>query len=280
MLGPATGANGDLTNRRAAGSTSTAGHGERGPDGASWCVRQQELTVGQNPRSGWWSGAVTMAHALAEAPRASKRADGVAGVDGGRPLLHHARVVMRLYRGERVPWVPLAVGWLASMYIWAALTPAILWAGRRWPIDGDRRARWRNAAIHAGLSALVSAAARRSSKRRCWWRSARSAAAGSRRWRRPRVGAARLQLPRRRDPVLGHRRDSGHAPSAAGRAREREALELQVGRTELARQLTASQLSALKMQLQPHFLFNTLGAIMVLDPAGAGSARPRRCWRG
>jgi LytS/YehU family sensor histidine kinase len=33
---------------------------------------------------------------------------------------------------------------------------------------------------------------------------------------------------------------------------------------ELAGQLTAAQLSALKMQLQPHFLFNTLGAIMVL----------------
>ncbi len=51
-------------------------------------------------------------------------------------------------------------------------------------------------------------------------------------------------------------------------AREREALELQVGRTELARQLTASQLSALKMQLQPHFRFNTLGAIMVLVQQG------------
>ena len=34
--------------------------------------------------------------------------------------------------------------------------------------------------------------------------------------------------------------------------------------SELAQQLAAAQLSALKMQLQPHFLFNTLGAIIVL----------------
>jgi two-component system LytT family sensor kinase len=34
--------------------------------------------------------------------------------------------------------------------------------------------------------------------------------------------------------------------------------------SELAQQLATAQLSALKMQLQPHFLFNTLGAIIVL----------------
>jgi two-component system, LytTR family, sensor kinase len=48
------------------------------------------------------------------------------------------------------------------------------------------------------------------------------------------------------------------------RRREREALELKIHSSQLAEQLTSSQLSALKMQLHPHFLFNTLGAIMVL----------------
>jgi LytS/YehU family sensor histidine kinase len=48
------------------------------------------------------------------------------------------------------------------------------------------------------------------------------------------------------------------------RRREREALELKVHSAQLAEQLTSSQLSALKMQLHPHFLFNTLGAIVVL----------------
>ena len=46
---------------------------------------------------------------------------------------------MLLYRGQRVPWTAICVGWMASVYIWAALTPAILWAGRRWPLDGERR---------------------------------------------------------------------------------------------------------------------------------------------
>ena len=45
---------------------------------------------------------------------------------------------------------------------------------------------------------------------------------------------------------------------------QRNALELKVRSSELAGQLSAARLSALKMQLQPHFLFNTLGTIMVL----------------
>jgi sensor histidine kinase YesM len=48
------------------------------------------------------------------------------------------------------------------------------------------------------------------------------------------------------------------------KVRERETFELKVQASELAQQLATSQLSALKMQLQPHFLFNTLGAIVVL----------------
>jgi len=48
------------------------------------------------------------------------------------------------------------------------------------------------------------------------------------------------------------------------KSREREAFELKVKASELAQQLATAQLSSLKMQLQPHFLFNTLGAIMVL----------------
>lgn len=48
------------------------------------------------------------------------------------------------------------------------------------------------------------------------------------------------------------------------KTRQREALELKVRASELAQQLATAQLSSLKMQLRPHFLFNTLGAIMVL----------------
>src|ERR1035441_6912384 len=46
--------------------------------------------------------------------------------------------------------------------------------------------------------------------------------------------------------------------------REKDALRLELHASELQAQLVQAQLSALKMQLQPHFLFNTLNAIMVL----------------
>ena len=46
--------------------------------------------------------------------------------------------------------------------------------------------------------------------------------------------------------------------------RERDALRLELRASELKAQLGRAHLSTLKMQLQPHFLFNTLNAIMVL----------------
>jgi two-component system LytT family sensor kinase len=49
------------------------------------------------------------------------------------------------------------------------------------------------------------------------------------------------------------------------------ALRLELHASELRTQLTRAQLSALKMQLQPHFLFNTLNAIMVLVRQQSGA---------
>jgi LytS/YehU family sensor histidine kinase len=46
--------------------------------------------------------------------------------------------------------------------------------------------------------------------------------------------------------------------------RRQAALGLELRSSQLERQLTEAHLRALKMQLQPHFLFNTLNAIMVL----------------
>ena len=46
--------------------------------------------------------------------------------------------------------------------------------------------------------------------------------------------------------------------------RKQEAMRLELRSSQLESQLAQAHLSALKMQLQPHFLFNTLNAIMVL----------------
>ena len=43
--------------------------------------------------------------------------------------------VPRLYLGEAVPWKHVFVGWMTGMYICAALTPALLWLGNRWPLE-------------------------------------------------------------------------------------------------------------------------------------------------
>jgi two-component system, LytTR family, sensor kinase len=56
------------------------------------------------------------------------------------------------------------------------------------------------------------------------------------------------------------------------REQEKAALLLRVEAAELETQLTASRLSALKIQLQPHFLFNTLNAIVVLVRQGKTQA--------
>jgi two-component system, LytTR family, sensor kinase len=60
----------------------------------------------------------------------------------------------------------------------------------------------------------------------------------------------------------------GHLVLYYRRYREREQAAEQ-----LARGLTEARLQALKMQLQPHFLFNTLNAISALIPAEAKPAR-------
>ena len=57
----------------------------------------------------------------------------------------------RLSRSDSIPWRNVVVGWMAAMYVCAAFTPAILWLGRRWAVDG-----WRNIALHLGASVVFS----------------------------------------------------------------------------------------------------------------------------
>jgi sensor histidine kinase YesM len=169
--------------------------------------------------------------------------------------------VPRLYRGGAVPWKYVFVGWMTGMYVCAALTPVLLWLGNRWPIE--RRVAY--APLHLGCSVLFS------------------------------ILATVLEVP---ILLLLGVFPAVHPPSSLmaaertmlsfglqggiirywavialhavyrsqnnAKIREREAFELKVRASELAQQLASAQLSSLKMQLQPHFLFNTLGAIMVL----------------
>ncbi len=161
---------------------------------------------------------------------------------------------------------------LAEYGLWAALTPGIFWLARRFPLE---RADWaRRLLVHLAIALLVAAF----------------------------VEVARLLLfrsmlfPEGIGPLrLRHRFDIGRsllrlqsldeliiylAVLAAGfardyflrfRERQAEAARLLAETTRLQAQLADARLDALRMQLNPHFLFNTLHAVSALverDPSG------------
>lgn len=170
-------------------------------------------------------------------------------------------VTQRLVSYDPTPWWRYLVAWLLGVYIWALLTPLILWFGRRFPIE---RRHWsRRVTLHLVLSAILSAfelslenvlysffhlfpAATRDLRTTI----AQSLVRGFH------AGVLDYWI------VLGLQ--WGVLYYYHYRERSEEVLRFQLRGSELQSQLVSAQLNALKMQLQPHFLFNTLNAIMVL----------------
>jgi two-component system LytT family sensor kinase len=175
----------------------------------------------------------------------------------------------RLSWNESIPWRNVVTGWMAAMYICAAFTPAILWLGRRWTVDQAHSRRpialhlgtsiafsvvstALEVALLAGLGMLPPFSGPKSFAKDLWFLLPYDFHGGIIRY----WAVVGLQA------LFRSNREA--------RRSEREALELKVHSSQLAEQLTSSQLSALKMQLHPHFLFNTLSAIMVLVRQGKG----------
>ncbi len=129
-------------------------------------------------------------------------------------------------------------------YGWALLTPAIIALGERFPLRG--RVRARSIVAHAGATLLCSLLiAMADAAVNMWLRPSRSDfVASTRNWFLSGLPATTLAY--FAIIVLSY------AIGNATRLREREA------------QLREAQLAALRMQLQPHFLFNSLNAIMAL----------------
>jgi signal transduction histidine kinase len=169
--------------------------------------------------------------------------------------------VPRLYQGGAVPWKYVFVGWMTGMYVCAALTPAVLWLSNRWPIERQVvYAPW-----HLCFSVIFSILATTLEVPVLLLLGVFPALPPP-----PSLGAG-VRI------MLGFGIQGGvirywavialhtvYRSQENAKSREREAFELKVKASELAQQLATAQLSSLKMQLQPHFLFNTLGAIMVL----------------
>jgi two-component system, LytTR family, sensor kinase len=160
-------------------------------------------------------------------------------------------------RGLGMSWGHVLRLALLEAYLWAFATLAIFWLARRFPLERGRMLR--SSAVHL-VGALVLSLARVvvlvELGRQLEWLPERPFE------RQFLVGFHQYLL--YYALLLG----IGHAVLYHGRYRERErAVE------RLAAGLTEARLQALKMQLQPHFLFNTLNAISALIPAEAKPAR-------
>jgi LytS/YehU family sensor histidine kinase len=122
-------------------------------------------------------------------------------------------------------------------YIWAVVTPGLLWMARRFPVEKPHRLR--NLAVHTAAGLTTGAAKMAADGMIMGWLGFNPAA----------VTTFRLH-----SNVLTYGAIVGasHLIGYYRRYREREAL------------LAQTQLQMLKLQLQPHFLFNTLHAISAL----------------
>lgn len=170
-------------------------------------------------------------------------------------------MTQRLVLHDPTPWWRYLVAWLVGVYIWALLTPAILWLGRRFPIERHNylRGAARQLLLGAGFSALELCLEDLlysgmhlfpSDTRGFRDILARSLIRGFH------GGILNYWI------VLGLQ--WGVLYYQRYRERSQEVLQIQLRASELQSQLVSAQLNALKMQLQPHFLFNTLNAITVL----------------
>jgi signal transduction histidine kinase len=205
----------------------------------------------------------------------SRRAEALAAV--GFWLVLGLLSVLRRAMG---PWHPegLPIGdiveTLAEYGMWALLTPVVFWVARRWPAEREARVGRLAAQVALGVgAALAIEAATRGLLRPLLADpvAATGAGGGPPAWT---LGGAFRGLWFLDEFVIYLAVLAvGYTRHAMLRLRERqaEAERLLAEQAKLQAQLSEARLSALRMQLNPHFLFNTLNAVSALverDPAG------------
>lgn len=162
---------------------------------------------------------------------------------------------------EPTPWWHYLVSWMVGVYLWALLTPLPVWLGKRLPIQ---RTKWvRRTAIHLFFAIGISLG-----------QLALEATILYRLGVFPTIMAGfvptfvfLLMLGFHQGvttyfTIIGMQYGISYYWQYQEHAQQ--ALRLELNASELQRQLVHAQLGSLKMQLQPHFLYNTLNAIMVL----------------
>lgn len=173
----------------------------------------------------------------------SARWSRIAGAWGAFYAFEAARHCINSYLDGRPPSLPWLAISAASLAMWAAYTPLILWLGRRAPLDGGRRGR--AAVLHVvALCAIIMIDA------------AVQLRLFGLKWTFLSMCIALALI----DGL------SYVTVVAISHVKRANALYLERVRAQAAldQELTAARLRALEMQLQPHFLFNALHAVGAL----------------
>jgi two-component system LytT family sensor kinase len=161
----------------------------------------------------------------------------------------------RLYWHEPTHWQETLVSWMVGVYITAALTPAVLWLGRRWPIEGKT---WRTRVpLHLVLS-IVFSIVELALETVAFLQLGLLESVMKHSFL---IGFTVMVVTGFHENIITY---WGILGIQSGFRYYRGFQERELHASELKAKLVRAQLSALKMQLQPHFLFNTLNAIMVL----------------
>jgi two-component system, LytTR family, sensor kinase len=174
----------------------------------------------------------------------------------------------RLLRDDPAPWQDILIAWLLGSASSAILTPGILWLGERFPM---RRSDWRTpGAVHLAGATIFAASQLWLEAAVSVWTDAVSFVAGQS------VAGYFVIL-----MAVGFHTSflcywmiiglqSLWQAQQSARRHERAVLELAAKASALETQVVQARLGALKMQLQPHFLFNTLNAVVSLVRARRG----------
>ena len=168
-------------------------------------------------------------------------------------------------RGEGIPWSRALTSTMPSWYVLALLLPGAIWLARRFRLDSDH---WRSAALVHLVASIVFTSVHIVASS---WFSEYLLVPGPHETPFLDNLARLFTLYFVIDTLFYWALVGGYYAIEYGvrvRERERTASELALKASRLETSLSRANLEALRMQLNPHFLFNTLNTVAVLAMKG------------